>query len=329
MTRPTQRRLVSPDWIGVARTLLPVAALVVSACGVPTPDGLGEVLPPVDDVAIQNVYDAVNTPLSEEEQVTLMNAQDKVVEECMQQAGYQLDYPENTVDAVFADRAYMSDFESWFFADENVAEASGYGFTIETQARSGPQESRGVVVEPEISAQEEPAMLETFRGADNETITLDQLDGGTLTVAVGGCLGLGMRSLYDDVEQYLTLKDVRGYVTNELRLVVMDADEVDSPLEEWRTCMKDAGHEFNSPPAVLESLYVSEADISPADLSEREFELAMTDAHCKQLSQLHQAAASAFLGRAQDLLLIKNAELAQLAQIEIDAIAKAQSILDS
>jgi hypothetical protein len=92
--------------------------------------------------------------------------------------------------------------------------------------------------------------------------------------------------------------------------------------------MREEGFGFEDPPAALESVYALASDTTPVAVQGAEVSIASADVRCKELSGLAGWFAAAFLREADDQLPTHQEDLQQLADMELDALARAEEVLD-
>lgn len=305
--------------------LIGVGLLAVIAVGCARADGTAAVEAPTQE-DLDAVYAAVNSPLSLAEQVDLMNAQDRLVEQCMQEAGFDFDLPGQTIKTAFPSGSAISDLETWLFADPDTADTSGYGVALEAAAREGQPEPVEPIDESRMTDDELAAFHRTFHGDPDGEIVVQQLDGGSYILRAGGCHGEALRALYGDIHDYLAAEDVRVFVVNELRMAAFGDPAVEDALDKWRSCMEGIGHSATDPGALVETIYDRAPHEDQAGLQAMERELATADVTCKLQTQLHIAVARAVYERADELLPKHTTDLNRLADIERTAVERASTI---
>ena len=281
--------------------------------------------------SIQRADGIINTNLTPEETALVVNAQEKAVEECMQERGWDFENgtatPEDTGDGFRA----MSRLDQWTFADVASAGSVGYGLEshltkvsafIETLDTGGegrrPDEDN---MSPEVA---ERYWLDVF-GTDEERVEITERDGSHSSLAGGGCIGGGTRAVWGDIAQEMRLRDARDTAETDIWASTVADQAVVDALYTWSRCVfRELGFVLEDPPHAFESALA-------AALSgdyEQERVIATTDAQCKAESSLDLAVQAAFLSVTIALLSDFEEDLIALQQFEEEALARAKDILN-
>ena len=312
-----ERNQMGPDASGAATfspTALPGAAL--------------------DQLAsIQRADLLINTRLTPEESAIVGNAQEEVIETCMQELGWDFELGTHSAETSFeAWPSTLSQLEQWTFADVTLAEAAGYGLEsyltehyafletldeLEGEARIPDQ----LTMSPEDAARYE---VEYF-GTEEERIEIVERDGSGSGIAGGGCLGGGFRAVYgDDLARWRWLEDARGTAQADIWEATLADEAVGGALETWRGCVRDElGMELEDPQAAFDAAMSS----AQSGRYDRERAVATADARCKAESSLDLAVQAAFLAATNTVLPELEDDLLALQEFEADALARAKEIL--
>ncbi|MDX1468950.1 MAG: hypothetical protein R3258_06375 [Acidimicrobiia bacterium] len=308
-----------------ARHLWLVVAALLAACSTAEPLGPP---PVVDEIELETVYDAVNTVLTQEQQVEVMNAIDTVVEQCMRQAGYEwFDYPGVTVEQVFANDIFMSDFEVWLFNDPEMSGSDGYGVVSDSRQIRAIETPRDEFFTPEMTPEDEEEYYLAFAGTEEERITIRRANGSHFSQGAGGCLGVGLRTMHPDLETYLRLNSVRKELISDLWTATIESAEVQASLAIWAECMRKEGYAFQDPPAALEAVLTVAADSTPNAAQAVEVSIASKDVGCKELSGLSGWFSAVFLREAEARLSDHMDDLTWLSDAQLGAARRAAEIL--
>jgi len=282
--------------------------------------------------SIQRADLLINTRLTTEESAIVGNAQEEVIETCMQELGWDFELGTHSAETSFeAWPSTLSQLEQWTFADVALAESAGYGLEsyltehyafletldeLEGEARIPDQ----LTMSPEDAARFE---VEYF-GTEEERIEIVERDGSGSGIAGGGCLGGGFRAVYGDLERWRWLDDARGTAQADIWEATFADEAVGRALDTWRGCVRDElGIETVDPNAVFD------AAMSAAQSGdyERERAVATADARCKAESRLDLAVQAAFLAATNSVLPELEDDLIALQEFEEDALARAKEIL--
>lgn len=167
-----------------------------------------------------------------------------------------------------------------------------YGLSVETASRQGYWNDELAVhaANPDApkfssTAAKEKYYLAYFGPSDGPTIEVaDVINGGTVGVSTGGCLGEGRKAVYgEDLTDWLVADNFAGNFD-----IVVLANSRDDPAmvdlnKEWSTCMKDAGFpDYNMPD---DAMTRSTVDLSP-DQGQAAYRstisIAVADATCEE-----------------------------------------------
>lgn len=279
--------------------------------------------------SIQRADRIINTNLTPEENALVVNAQERAVEVCMQERGWDFENGTYTPETAGDGFSAMSTLDQWTFADVASAESVGYGLeahlaevsafieTLDTGGAGGrPDEDN---MSPEVS---ERYWLD-FGGTDEERVEITERDGSHAGAAGGGCMGGGTRAVWGDIAQEMTLRDARDTAQTDIWTNTVADQAVVDALDRWRGCVLGPGLLFTDPHHAFESAL-------SAALSgdyEKERLIATTDAQCKAESSLDLAVQAAFLSATNELLSDFEADLIALQQFEAEALVRAKGIL--
>lgn len=280
--------------------------------------------------SIERADGIINTNLSPGEIALVVNAEEKAVEECMQELGWDWENgtvtPEDTGDGFGA----MARLDRWTFADVASAESVGYGLESHLGAVSAfidTLDTGGEGRRPDednMSPEEAERYWLDFFGTDEERVEITERDGSHSGLAGGGCMGGSMRAVWGDIANEMTLRDARDMADSDIwRTAVADQAVVDA-LDSWRRCVLGRGLLFGDPAEAFESALTA----AFSGDYEQERLIATTDAQCKAESSLAPAVQAAFLSATNALLADFEDDLIAYQQLEQEALARAREILN-
>lgn len=282
--------------------------------------------------SIQRADRLINSNLTLEEHVLLVNAHGAVVEECMQQLGWDFEVGTATAETEGAWPSTLTALEQWTFADVASAESAGYGlesYLAEHSAFLETLDEAGVeareAYENSMSPAEAARYWLDFGGTDEERVEIVERDGSGAGMAGGGCMGDASRAVDGDIERGMWLIDARGTAQSDIWEATFADDAVVDALEAWRRCvLGELGFVLEDPHDAFD------AAIRAAQSGdyERERLIATTDAQCKAESSLDLAVQAAFLAATNALLPEFEDDLIALQQFEQEALARAKEILN-
>lgn len=284
--------------------------------------------------SIQRADQLINSRLTPEEHAIVGNAQEEVVETCMQELGWDFELGTHSAETGFeAWPSTLSQLDQWTFADVASAEAAGYGLESYLAEHSAflatldEMEGEAHIPDQATMSPEDSARFEIeYFGTEEERIEIVERDGSGSGIAGGGCLGRGYRAIYgDDLERWRWLDDARGTAQADIWEATFADDAVVGAADTWRRCIRDElGMELADPPAAFD--VAMSAAQSVGDY-ERERVVATADARCKEESRLDLAVQAAFLAATNAVLPEFEADLIALQDFENEALARATQIL--
>jgi hypothetical protein len=184
-----------------------------------------------------------------------------------------------------------------------AAERSGYGLYI-SDSSDGAREPGNEYFDS-LGPDERARFLAALDGGgDAESV---ELPNSLLTHNVGGCYGDAHRQMLGD--QVIEVFDTYA----QLQVLPLSVDlermpDVASSIEDWRECMNEAGHEFDTPGDAIQ--YGLEQRGSSTQPTDSEVALATDDAECRQRVDLapvmernHRLAHGRILAENEALLL--------------------------
>lgn len=303
-----------------------VVSLMAASCQTIAPPPLK-----ADEVAtIQQADRVISSKLTPDEAALLVNAHGAVVEDCMQQRGWDFEVGTTTPQIEQGGPSTLSQLEQWTFADVASAESDGYGLESYLAQLSafidtfGGDEGTARIPEPDKMSAEDAGRFELdYFGREEDRIEIVERDGSHTSVPGGGCLAMAERAVYGDIEQELRLQDARSTAQVEIWGATLSDSAVVGALNAWTRCMSDGGLEFENPHSAFEEA-VSAAQ--GGDF-EREALIARADAECKVESGLDVAVERAFLSATNAVLPDLEDDLVALQQFEEEALARAKDIL--
>ena len=293
----------------------------------PQPAGLDQL------ASIQRADRLINTNLTLEEHVLLVNAHGAVVEACMQQLGWEFEVGTATPETEGGWPGTLSELEQWTFADVAYAESTGYGLEpylaehsafLETLDEDQALVETREQYENSLSPEEAARYWLDFFGTDEERVEIVERDGSGAGMAGGGCMGEASRAVDGDIERGMWLVDARGTARSDIWEATFADAAVLEALDTWRRCV------LGELGVVLEDPHDAfDAAMSAAQSGdyERERVVATADAECKAKSGLDLAVQAAFLSATNALLPEFEDDLIALQQFEQDALARAKEIL--
>lgn len=238
---------------------------------------------------------------TEEQSRILYEAEEAAVAKCMNERGFE--YEPNSYESTADRKPWEVSLKS---GDLETAGEVGYGIAASLEMDRMPiPESENDQKFAAMSPEAQQAWADAFAGPmiedptkipDSGTwVSLEHPSGAVLVWDSSSCLSAARQSVYgDEVEQMHN-----EFSENELRDQVADLIEKDTAyvqsMDDWRTCMSEAGYEYENPSAATNSLQeqYNAGKLDIAALQTREIEIAKADAKCHQSSRMDNAFAAA------------------------------------
>lgn len=287
-------------------------------------------LAPAEQRTIEEADRIINSTLTPDEWAQIGNAQNAVIEACMQELGWDFEFGTVTAETESAGPDTLSDLEQWTFADVSSAESVGYGFKpylaehAQWLATLDETEGDSRIPDPVTMSPDDAARFEVdYSGTEAERIVITERDGSHGGIAGGGCLAEGGRALYVDIEREFWLNDARGTAVGDIWLATVEDPAVKDALDWWRDCMAEERVPFADPNQAFSGAlrYAQAGDYAQERL------IASADAACKVESALDRAVNAAFLAATNLVLPALEEDLIALQELEEDALVRAKEIL--
>ena len=301
--------------------------------GTPSPTSTPEAPPaavgPDQLASIQRADEIINTNLTPEEIALVVNAQERAVEDCMQERGWDFENGTYTPETAGDGFSAMSTLDQWTFAD--VASAGSVGFGLESHltgvsAFIETLDTGGAGRRPDEDNMS-PEVAERYwldlGGTDEERVEIVERDGSHAGAAGGGCMGGGTRAVWGDIAQEMRLRDARDTAQTDIWVATVADQAVGNALDRWRGCVFRQGLVFGDPHDAFESALAA----ALSGDHEQERVIATTDAQCKAESSLDLAVQAAFLSATNELLSDFEEDLMAFQQLERESLARAKDIL--
>lgn len=287
---------------------------------------------PLDADQVATIEEAdriLGTTWTAEESAIVRNADAAVVEECMQQLGWDFELGTDTSATAFGPSA-MSTLEQWTFAD--VASAESVGYDLESHLADVAAFNEGIdaggseVRIPEVEAMSAEDALRyelDYFGSDEQRVEIVERDGSNHSVPGGGCLGQARTAVYGDIEQQLRLEDARSTAAAEVWERTLSNQTVVEALDSWTGCVGAQGYEFENPRHAFD-LAIAAAHSGDHD---EERSIAAAAAECTGETGLDVAVEAAYLAATNDALSDLEDDLIAYQQLERESLARAKDIL--
>jgi hypothetical protein len=175
-----------------------------------------------------------------------------------------------------------------------------------------------------MAVEERTRLALDYFGRDDQRIEIIELDGSKTSIPGGGCLGEADRQVYgDDMALKLRLDDARSTAESDIWGGTLSNDLVNGALAKWKTCISQAGDEFEIPPDVFGSAIRA----AHAGDYESEKRVAVLTARCSTESGLADAIEVAFLSAGNATIPELEGDLLALQDFEEQALTRSRAIL--
>lgn len=254
------------------RTLAVTGLLLVTACSAadPNPDDRSE--------------GSLRTELTDTERVLLGDAEERLIAECMREAGFEYRLDPVAPREKVPERRFGLDDVDW-------AREHGYGLadTAGTGDRGGksaaPKSSQDRYLAG-LAPSRLAAYERALNGTKPDAIVVPAPGRGEIFTAADGCRADARRALYGDLRKWT---EAKATVVN-LAYLTYD-DVVAEPrytkaLADWRACMKKRGLDYPDTSRAVGAVAKESDSRTPEQAREREVEVAVADAECNRSAVL-------------------------------------------
>jgi len=219
-----------------------------------------------------------------EQRRTLHAAEEKLIQTCMQKAGFSyriIQLPEKEEKATW---------KTWRRHDD-VDRAAREGYGLLQRAKENNETQRAQARIPSRTAGMSQEESDRFSKAlfGSKPITVTTPFGAKITTNVDGCLAEARKQLYGDPAAWAIENDLVGNFEAITFGKARSSPEVRALEKKWSSCMADAGHRFqNQEEAKASITYGRQSGPDqprtglPARPSQQEIDLALADARCDQ-----------------------------------------------
>lgn len=214
-------------------------------------------------------------PLTDAERVVIDEAEELLVAECAEDAGFAYwPAPVASVDDRISAR-YVLDDRGW-------ADRHGYGGRLQRAAERGRLADRNVAYQRELPERDRlryDRVVDGDMGGDLLTVELPG-GGGEVRTPKESCRTHAAERLYGDFPRWFrTRKTVEGLTALYVPELMRDRRFTRS-LADWSACMRAAGHDHADPTAAREHVRAATADLPPEKAHAVEVEVAGAEARC-------------------------------------------------
>jgi hypothetical protein len=184
---------------------------------------------------------ADQVPISSEDEIVILLAEQRLIAACMTEEGFQYDTEVDLATRYTVPSAPL-------FLPPNELRRSGYQYDWDAAAESFLEANPPGGVPPSatdgMTPEEAAAFSEALRGDGDHFVELEDVDGGTTGMSVEGCEGEARLELYGSVENAMRFYRAAETVSaSGLSRKLREQAPYRAPLETWQECMREAGHD--------------------------------------------------------------------------------------
>lgn len=258
--------------------------------------------------------------------VALVWAEAKATADCMKRAGFE--YPPY---AVFQPVSETTGSFGGFAPKLTVTWAELHGYEGRISMREDPRLDPGAATDAYLATLtegERDRYRATLNDEGSPLVTLKLPDGTEVGAYSAGCVAEGRKAVYGSVRAYLRLFYYPQQVARFGEEALADGSVRDA-LSRYAACMRDAGYEVESPSEaadLAEQRFGGTRSVG-SEPSDEERAMAVADARCQEASRFHEALDAALVRAASGWLKDHEGEILALADLQRDALARAEEIL--
>ncbi|MBB6569936.1 hypothetical protein HPO96_08290 [Kribbella sandramycini] len=220
-------------------------------------------------------------PLTEIETSRLYDAEQLLVRECVERAGFKY-WP--------VARSSAAEHRKFPYGVEDVdwARRHGYGIALEAKSRARDAQHPNRKYFSSLAPDQQEKYLSTVNGPTPVGLTAQDVDGRLVTHSDQGCDAEAQRALYGDLPGWYRAIKLTNGLPRARALQVLKAESFQPLVAAWSRCMKSRGFDFIAP---VESarLMRHRTGLAPAE----EIRTAIAEAECLHTSGLAAAAQTA------------------------------------
>ncbi len=233
---------------------------------------------------------------SPETMETLRLLEDRLVQRCMEDRGFEYPLEPDAVDIErrWAELGHRRNFTPWGWDDPDLARRIGYG--IETtrnaterlvqeanQARANSPQAR---VYASLSPQERVRYDEALTGS-GPPVVYANVDGAAFSTRPDGCLAQAQSTLYGSLTGFAHAIWIRNELSATVEHRMTQQADYRTALEGWRRCMERHGYDVDDPLDAYGYAYSQTRELPTSDERARvENAVAVADAECNREADL-------------------------------------------
>lgn len=259
---------------------------------------------------------ATAPPVSAQDKLLLKSAEERLVRQCMNTAGFEYFEKPPAVKSQTREFPYVVDDVAW-------ARANGYGHPAQTALPATEAEKYF----DGLSTEQQAAWRKSLFGSGKQ-ISVELAPGQRLSTSDQGCTASARRTLYGDLARWFTARRL----TDHLGFAVQDRVRADqryhTAMAEWAGCVKGRGYDADDPGELRE--VVAKRNEGRAATAVRAAEVAATvvEATCAKSTSLAATVRRIEPEQRAAAIAVHQRELEDLNVLERAALPRAKAALE-
>ncbi|MEV6854993.1 hypothetical protein ACIF6I_22335 [Streptomyces microflavus] len=264
-----------------------------------------------------------NRELTAAEEVLVRRAEQLLVKECMEKAGFP--YWADTLPA-------PDDLKGggYFLTDVGWAKRHGYGSRLQRKAQNTRRDDRNSAYVRTLPDEKGIRYSDTLLGTPSKgALTAELPGGGTVETPRDGCRAAAKGRLYGDHPAWFHAEKTATNLTSLYVPDLVEDPRFTGAVTAWSACMRAAGHDHATPPAAREKLPELTRGLNEPEAYAVEVGLAVAEATCATTTPLAETARALDTEYREKRLARYSGEIAAYRQMRLDALDRAERITGS
>lgn len=261
--------------------------------------------------------------LSDAEQILVQRAEQELVKECMEDAGFTYWVgPLPTVDELKGG--------GYVLTDPDWAKRHGYGSRLQQKLQDNQRNDPNHAYANALPQEEGVRYDKALAGRPSDgMLTAELPGGGTVRTPAESCQVDAKEQLYGDFETWFRAEKTATNLNSLYVPALLKDERFTSALTEWATCMREAGHSYADPPEIRAKLPGLTEGLSPEKAYATEVDLAVAEATCAVETNLADTAHELESEYREKELKGYGEEVAAYERMSLAALARAEEITGS
>ncbi|MFD3416124.1 hypothetical protein [Streptomyces cyaneofuscatus] len=260
--------------------LVIAASTAVGCTATVTPDPAATGRPQRTSEAQDAGYTGEDHRLTEAEEVLVRSAQQRLVQQCMEKAGFRYwagALP--TADDLKGGGIFLTDV-GW-------AKRNGYGSRLQKKAQNVQRDDPNSAYANALPQGERVRYSETLLGSPSRGVLKSELPGGgVIEIPRDSCLSDAKSRLYGDFATWFRAEKTATNLTPLYVPDLMKDRRFTRAVDQWSACMRAAGHDYARPQEIREKLPRLTEGLGEEKAYAAEVGLAVAEATCAEATPL-------------------------------------------